>query len=240
MRALRTLRVTGGAVATGALLLTLTPAAGAVTDRGTERRPGALVPVYAGPPGAPSVVEDRPATRAAARVRITVTYSGFTAPAKAAFQRAVNTWAATLTSPVPITVQASWEPLGTGILGSAGPSYLWKIGNVWYADALANKKSGHQLNPAPDIVARFSSAFSNWHFGSGPAPAGTYDFQSVVTHELGHGVGFLGLGRVTGKPRDREVPGAAVDLRQIHRTRQRRGPDQPAGQLRPTGHGPAQ
>ena len=72
----------------------------------------------------------------------------------------------------------------------------WQI--VWYADALANKKAGRQLDSAPDVVANFSSSFTNWHFGTGPAPAGKYDFQSVVTHELGHGVGFLGLGSVSG------------------------------------------
>jgi hypothetical protein len=63
-------------------------------------------------------------------------------------------------------------------------------------DAVANKLHGSQLDPGPDIVARFNSTFPNWHFGSGPAPANTYDFESVVLHELGHGVGFLGAGNV--------------------------------------------
>jgi hypothetical protein len=63
-------------------------------------------------------------------------------------------------------------------------------------DAVANKAHGSQLNPAPDIIAAFNSTFPNWHFGTVPAPAGKYDFESVVLHELGHGVGFLGAGRV--------------------------------------------
>jgi hypothetical protein len=29
-----------------------------------------------------------------------------------------------------------------------------------------------------------------WHFGPGPAPAGTYDFQQTATHELGHCLGL--------------------------------------------------
>ena len=66
-------------------------------------------------------------------------------------------------SPVPITVSATFEPLGAGILGSAGPGLIWRNfpgaaqPNTWYADALANKLSGGQLDPAPDILASFNS-----------------------------------------------------------------------------------
>lgn len=130
--------------------------------------------------------------------KFVVTYVGFSTTAKAAFQHAVNTWAKTLTNMVPITVKATWEPLGTGILGSAGPAYGWNCSGLMCIDAIANKKAGKNLDPSPDIVARFSSNFSNWWFGTGPAPKGKYDFHSVVTHELGHGVGFLGLGSITG------------------------------------------
>lgn len=189
----------------GATLLApaLAVLAGAPAQAGTEdgnRLPGYSIPVYAGgEQGAPTVVEDdAAAAKAAPTAKFTVTYSGFTPEAKAAFQRAVDSWASKVSSPVPITVKASWEPLGANILGSAGPSYVWDNGGVFYVDAIANKRAGRQLNAAPDIVARFSSNFSNWHFGTGSAPAGKYDFQSVVTHELGHGLGFLGAGRVSG------------------------------------------
>ena len=75
--------------------------------------------------------------------KFVVTYTGFTAEAKAAFQRAVNTWAGKLhTTTVPVTVKASWEPLGPGVLGAAGPSAVWDIGGVWNVDAIANKKAG--------------------------------------------------------------------------------------------------
>ncbi|MFO1119263.1 MAG: hypothetical protein U1E38_03755 [Rhodospirillales bacterium] len=131
-----------------------------------------------------------------------VTYTGFSAAAKAAFQRAVNIWAGQVTSSIPITISATYQPLGTGVLGQAGPSSFYrdfsgapKTG-TWYAVALANKRYGKRISTAPDIVASFSSNFPNWHFGTGPAPAGKYDFTSVVLHEIGHGLGFLGLGRV--------------------------------------------
>ena len=48
-----------------------------------------------------------------------VTYVGFPADAKTAFQRAVDIWAAILDSPVPIKVTAYWQELETNVLGSA-------------------------------------------------------------------------------------------------------------------------
>ena len=139
----------------------------------------------------------------AATATFKVTYHNFSPAAKASFQRAVNTWSRTLTSKVPITVDATYKPLASGVLGSAGAgSYHAGFSgapnkNVFYADALANSLHGSQLDAAtPDIVANFSSSFTNWHFGTDKAPVGKYDFQSVVTHELGHGLGFLGFGRL--------------------------------------------
>lgn len=130
---------------------------------------------------------------------INVTYTGFSAPAKAAFQRAVNTWEQNVTSSVPINIQATYKPLPTNVLGSAGTNKVWQNNTTktLYVDALANKLSGKQLDPSPDIIANFSSSFDNWYFGTGKSPSNTYDFQSVVTHEIGHGLGFLGAGDVT-------------------------------------------
>lgn len=194
-----TTRVAAGAGMAALVAIALAP--GASSAESVPRSlPGTQVPVYAGPAGTTqSVVTDAPAAaKAAPTAKFIVSYTGFTPEAKAAFQRAVNAWAGKLNTTVPVTVKASWEPLGPGILGSAGPSQIWDIGGVWNVDAIANKKAGRQLSASPDIVARFSSNFTNWHFGTGPAPVGKYDFQSVVTHELGHGVGFLGVGKVTG------------------------------------------
>lgn len=197
MRRSSSLLTAAAALTTTAMAMTAIPA-GAADAPAPRATAGTQVPVFAGPlGGTPSLVADGDAGRAAPASKFVVTYTGFTPEAKAAFQRAVTMWQSKLSSPVPITVKASWEPLGPGVLGSAGPSYVWDVNGVLYADAVANKKSGKQLHAAPDIVARFSSNFSNWHFGTGPAPVGKYDFQSVVMHEIGHGVGFLGFGNVT-------------------------------------------
>jgi hypothetical protein len=119
--------------------------------------------------------------------------------ARAAFQSAVDIWAQNIESDEPIFVAAVFQPLGEGVLGSAGPTELYANApglerNTWYGNALADKLAGQDLNPAVyDIVARFSTVFTNWYFGTdGNPPANDYDFRTVVLHELGHGLGFFG------------------------------------------------
>ncbi len=188
-------------------LAALVVSASPFTAMAAERMAAASVTLRAGPSQVPTYVRPELSGAAARRAAtFVVTYTGFSSAAKSAFQRAVRIWAsqARVVSAVPITIAARFERLGTGILGSAGPNFVWRnfagapVANTWYVDALANKLHGSQLNPAPDIVARFSSVFPNWHFGSGAAPAGKYDFTSVVLHEIGHGLGFLGAGNVSG------------------------------------------
>jgi hypothetical protein len=136
-------------------------------------------------------------------VTMTVDYTDFTPQARAAFQHAVNLWSTQITSSVPIHIEAEFVSLPSGVLGSAGPTLVGNtsglVPNTWYATALANKIGGTDIFPgSPDIHASFSNSFS-WYYGTdGNAPAGTYDFVSVVLHELGHGLGFLGAMNVSG------------------------------------------
>ena len=151
-----------------------------------------------------TVVANAPRTRVNAIRAATfqVTYSGFGPAARAAFQRAVNIWAPLVTSSVPITVKASFTPLGLDVPGAAGPYAMWRNfagapqPNTWYPDAIANKRAGRQLAPAADIGARFNSSFTRWWFGVGPTPVDRIDFTAVVLHELSHGLGFFGAGSV--------------------------------------------
>ncbi len=68
------------------------------------------------------------------------------------FQQAAGIWGATLTSSVPIQIQAAFNPLActatSAVLGSAGPRFvelndpLFEFQNYWYHEALANKEAG--------------------------------------------------------------------------------------------------
>lgn len=138
-------------------------------------------------------------------VVISVTYNGFTAEAQAAFQYAVDIWASLLTSNVPIVVDATWSNLGGGTLGAAGANGYWinfsgaPEADTYYPAPLADKLAGYNIEPgAADIVAEFNST-TDWYFGTdGNTPGGQFDFVTVVLHELGHGLGVVGFGDVSG------------------------------------------
>ena len=137
-------------------------------------------------------------------VVISVNYTGFTTEAMQAFDYAVDIWAMNLESNVPIIVNANFTNLGGGVLGSAGPVNIFRNfsgapeNDTWYPVALANKLAGFDLAGAADISCNFNSSF-NWYFGTdGNTPSGQYDFVSVVLHELGHGLGFIGSANVSG------------------------------------------
>lgn len=156
---------------------------------------------------------DAPATyknRGAGRTQssnIEVTYQGFSPEAQAAFQAAVEIWETLLTSDVTIHILARWAPLGTNVLGSAGPgTYFVNFDGapktqVWYPVALAEKLARKDLNDPtdPDIVATFNSANASWHYGTTTqTPAGKYDLMSIVLHEIGHGLGITHAYTVSG------------------------------------------
>ncbi|CCG98281.1 hypothetical protein FAES_0267 [Fibrella aestuarina BUZ 2] len=154
--------------------------------------------------GAPQGFGDGRARRAATSTFI-VDYIGYPEDAKAAFQRAVDIWSTLISSPVPIRIKATWQPLGNGsdrfvTLGSARPAtYFYSSdgaqkAQTFYPVALAEKIARRALNhpDSADIVANFNSE-NNWYRGLDAKPtAGTSDLVTVILHELGHGLGFTG------------------------------------------------
>lgn len=196
----------------------------AVGAAAQEVAPGPIETLYdrggvavAGPSRTFAEVEARrtpgPVTRVVTRgaaATFEVDYSaGFSDEAQAAFQYAVDIWAQHLDSPVPIRVAADFSDLEEGVLGSAGPRVIrfsaspppGLVADTWYPFALADAAAGTNLasdgDNFYDITAQFSSARTDFYFGlDGDPPAGQFDFVTIVLHELGHGLGFLGSGEV--------------------------------------------
>jgi hypothetical protein len=176
---------------------------------GVEVRPGRMVELREANYDARSYVAPRRLT--GPRTKLTtalfeVEYEGFTPEAEATFQAAVDLWSTLIASPVVIKIKATWEPLGLGVLGSAGAPFVYKgfsgapDPDVWYPSALADSLHGSNLGlgVAADILASFNSSNRDWYFGTdGETPNGKWDLMSVVMHEIAHGLGFAGSASVT-------------------------------------------
>jgi hypothetical protein len=138
------------------------------------------------------------------------------------FQRAAAIWGSLLDSKVDILVDASFANLDCGtssaVLGQASASTIFRNfdsapqQNVWYPAALADAISGKDLvnpnKPISDptskahIVAQFSSSVDlptclsgslAWYYGLDGNHGAKEDFLVVLLHELGHGLGFIGV-----------------------------------------------
>jgi PKD repeat protein len=151
---------------------------------------------------------------ATASIVVNFNGSGWTSEAEIAFNFAADIWETLITSPVPIVVDAQFDDLGPGVLGGAGPRIVRNFVNapqsgIWYPVATANSLANSDLDPGiADIQATFSSTYPDWHFGTGSStPIDKISFVSVVLHELGHGLGFLGSMRVDDGVGDPECTG---------------------------------
>lgn len=127
-----------------------------------------------------------------------------------AFTHAANIWGATLTSSVPIAINAQFVPLtctaNGAVLGSAGATQVFsdfpgaQKPGTWYSYALANKLYGKEIsdNPMGQINARFNSelgkpnclAGSSFYLGLDANEGTNIDFVATLLHEMGHGLGF--------------------------------------------------
>jgi hypothetical protein len=156
-------------------------------------------------------------------------------PAQAitAFESALDIWSAHLQSSVPIRVEAFWADIqsdGDGVvLGSAGPTQIIHSSsipgsrvNTWYsiaqASAISNVDFVNLISGEDyDITVRMNCGFPDWYFGTDANPgAGLVDFLTVVLHEIGHGIGFLGSMRADVSEQVAEWGFSFGPLNQVH------------------------
>lgn len=135
-----------------------------------------------------------------------VSLSGFSEEAGAAFLRAVDIWAARISSPAAIQVNAEFVAMeNPRVLGGVAVTTLisnfpGSAPNTFYPVALANAMTASDLQPqGADVEISINSAFARWYFGTDANPAyNQVDLVSVVLHELGHGLGVIGSFNVDG------------------------------------------
>ena len=131
--------------------------------------------------------------------KFVVKYINFPEWTKVQVQAAIDTWAANFDSKVPIYIEATWGRSSSySVLGSARPgNYFANFpgapdASLWYPSALANALAGKDLDgDNPEMVINVNS-LASWYRGNGNGPnKSEYDLQSVILHEMAHGLGFL-------------------------------------------------
>ena len=138
---------------------------------------------------------------AAAKSTFIVNYIGVPEIEMPAIQAALDAWSSDYTSAVPIHVEASFTRQGFGgILASATPAKFFRgfkgapDPDLWYPSAMANALAGKDLDPAnAEIIIHINSTMANqFYIGTdGGCPTNQYDLESILLHEVGHGLGFL-------------------------------------------------
>lgn len=130
-----------------------------------------------------------------------------------------NRWSRVLLSDVVIEVDVDYQDFGGSnggsiTLAAAGAATFSRnftnapLRNTFYPIALANSLAGRDLNtniPDINVSANSNSELSDsqsgvftWYYGlDNNAPAGTIDFLNVMSHELGHGLGFSSIVNTT-------------------------------------------
>ncbi|MGA2799184.1 MAG: hypothetical protein ABSE63_16515, partial [Thermoguttaceae bacterium] len=104
----------------------------------------------------------------------------------------IATWASRITNPPArqIKLHLFWNSLGSNILGQTlNPS----VGNntTSWSDTERVWRTGVNLSASQSYDARISlSTGINWNIGSATPSSNQYDLRSVITHELGHTLGF--------------------------------------------------
>jgi hypothetical protein len=155
--------------------------------------------VYAGP-ATNSLQSPKPkVANLEKKAKIIVKFNNFPKWTEIQLQAAVDVWAENFESKVPIHIEATWGRSSSySILGSARPgNYFANFAgapdpSLWYPSALANALAGKDLDgDTPEMIITVNS-LADWYRGGGVGPSKSeYDLQSVMLHEMAHGLGFL-------------------------------------------------
>lgn len=103
---------------------------------------------------------------------------------------ALKIWSSTLVGRVPVTVAIEFRDLGEPeTLGGSYAPDAGLVNGVYYPEAIYSQKLGKDASSTHDIRLVFNTRFP-WYFGTDGNCGTSYDYVTVLLHELCHGLGF--------------------------------------------------
>lgn len=128
-----------------------------------------------------------------------LTFVNTTSEQEAAVRFAADIWSSILVSNVPIKIIITFYPL-PNFLGQCISNIVKDypgapMNDTWYVSALANAITGIDQQPNDYDMDIFFSSTAPWYYGvDGNAGGNKFDLVSTALHEMGHGLGYFGLG----------------------------------------------
>jgi hypothetical protein len=161
--------------------------------------PAPWIYTYAG--GVSTSIQQQPKSPTAnleKKSNFVIDFNTVPANAKPAIQAAVDTWSENFASKIDVKVNISWaRASNVGVLAAASSVSNFAFPEapdrtLFYASALANAIAGRDLDKnKPEMEITITST-APWYLGTdGNCPRNLYDLQSVILHEMGHGLGFI-------------------------------------------------
>jgi hypothetical protein len=184
------------------LLATLLPDISNATSQQFQSIPAPFVSFYKAPTGVFAQKPSAPQSYSLDKQsQFNINFTTLPEEYKPAIQAAVDVWSQSFKSSVPIQIDVLWERQNNDkVLAAASPGRFFSgfsgapDSSLWYASAMANALAGKDLDPAnAEITIRLNSTNgSGLYLGTdGNCPFSKFDLESILIHELGHGLGFL-------------------------------------------------
>jgi hypothetical protein len=139
-----------------------------------------------------------PVARLEKKSNFVVDFNTVPVTAKPAIQAAIDVWSENFSSKIDVHVNVTWgRATSTGVLAAASSKSNFTFPEapdrtLYYASAMANALAGRDLDPNnPELEITITSN-APWYLGvDGKCPSSLYDLESVILHEMGHGLGFI-------------------------------------------------